>query len=103
MRITQSQLRQIIKEELEAAMQEGPLDMLRNLARKKETAAPAEPELTCPEVRQKYNELAPKTTYGLEGEQAMMMQDRLIKKHGDCFTDEEKKIAMRNPAKLVNV
>jgi hypothetical protein len=100
-KITKTTLRRIIKEELDAVMQEGPLDMLRNLGRKKKTAAPAEPELTCPEVRQKYNEIAPETTYGTIGDNAKAMQDRLIRKHGDCFTDEEKKIAMRYPAKLV--
>ena len=101
MRITQNTLRQIIKEELDAVMQEGPLDMLRNLGRKKKTAAPAEPELTCAEVRQKYNEIAPETTYGTIGDNAEAMQRQLIKNNPGCFTAQEKEIAESDPAKLV--
>jgi hypothetical protein len=101
MRITKTTLRRIIKEELDAVMQEGPLDMLRNLGRKKKTAAPAEPELTCAEVRQTYNKIAPETTYGTTGDNAEAMQLQLIKNNPGCFTDKEKKIAARFPAKLV--
>jgi len=101
MQITKTTLRRIIKEELDAVMKEGPLDMLRNLGRKKKTAAPAEAKPTCAKVRQTYNKIAPETTYGTIGDNAMAMQRQLIEDNPGCFTAEEERLQKSDPSKLV--
>ena len=101
MKLTKQQLKQIIKEELEKVLETFADPEFRARAQAGHSFAHAGGDEKCRRVRQEYNELAPKTSYGLAGDQAMMSQERLLKKHGDCFSDAEKEIAGRDPTQLV--
>ena len=101
MKLTKTQLKQIIKEELEKVLETFPNPEFRARAQAGHSFAHAGGDEKCRRVRQEYNELAPKTSYGFAGDQAMMSQERLLKKHGDCFSDAEKEIAGQDPTQLV--
>ena len=96
MKITKTQLKRLIKEELEATLSEVGYGE-QGLGRQ---AAP-EPEIGCEEIRQDYNELASQTTYGVSGEQAQAAQGRLIDKHRKCFTEEEIASMRRFPSHTI--
>ena len=93
MKLTKTQLKRLIKEELEATLDEIKWPWSKEPEQ--------EPEIDCEKVRQDYNELAPQTTYGVSGDNAQATQSWLIDKHRKCFTEEEIASMRRFPSRTI--
>ena len=94
--------RYFMDEKLEVTKEIEQVNELFGFGKKKSEPAP---ELSCEEVRERWNELAPQTSYGFAGDQAMMAQERLLNdpRRRKCFSSDELEELSQHPSQTVDV